>query len=301
MKGPENETGMWRHVAPDAQVEMSFNVDFTDHRFRNFGRLHFSTTSPKRDRSDDNYWNFLRLEIWPSGDTDINSDVSEPTREVYGGSESPSSSVHISEEDGEQYFLNPCPSDNDSDENVSAIREEHSPAYRYHIHSNEFVSAIPKEDSTGCILSQRLAKEWLDNCQKDQDGQHVDCNTSEGTWLPTRLLDVRHTSETSVLRLVSSRDISDGFSEEKKRYVTLSHCWGEWGSKEMPVLKSANHRHRHEKGISIEEIPQTFRDAITVAQWFQGKLPMSKESSSLFILSCSSMAMDRLFVYHPGQ
>ena len=301
MRGPENEAGMWRHVARDAQVEMSFNVDFTSYKTRKFGRLHFSTTSPRRDRSEDNYWNFLRLEIWPTEDTDTNSDVSWATRGSYGGPLSRNSSADISGRDDERHLPHPYSSDLDSDENTSAIREEHIPVYERHIYSDEFVSAIPKGDSTGCISSQKLVKEWLGNCQKNEDGQHVDCNTSEGTWLPTRLLDVRHASETSVLRLVSSRDIFGAFSEEEKRYITLSHCWGEWGSQEMPVLKSANHRHRHEKGISVEEIPQTFRDTITVAQWFQGKLPISKQSSSLFILSCSPVALDRLFVYHPGQ
>ena len=279
MRSPENEAGMWRHVARDAQVEMSLNVDFTSYRTRNFGRLHFSTTSPKRDRSDENYRNFLRLEIWPTKDTDANSDVSWATPENDGVPLSRSSSADVSGGDNERHLPLPYSSDIDSEENMSAVREEHSPVYERHIYSDDFVSAFPKGDSTGCDLSQTLAKEWLGNCEKNEDGQHVDCNTSEGTWLPTRLLDVRHASETSVLRLVSSSDISDAFSEEEKRYITLSHCWGEWGSKEMPVLKYANHRHRHEKGISIERIPQTFRDAITVAQWFQGKIPTQKQSS----------------------
>lgn len=128
----------------------------------------------------------------------------------------------------------------------------------------------------------------------------MDCNTSEGRWLPTRLLDVRHAIKTSVLRLVSLKEVSDAFPEEK-RYITLSHCWGEWGSKEMPVLTSANERNRHEIGISIEKIPQKFRDAITVAQWFQDNLPVPEQSSNSFLLSFSSMALDRLSMYHPGQ
>ena len=273
MRGPENEAGMWRLVARDAQVEMSFNVDFTSYRTRKFGRLHFSTTNPKQDRNEDNYWNFLRLEIWPAEDTDTNSDVSRVTRESYGGPLSRSSSADISGGDDGRHLSHASSSDKDSDESVSAIREEHSPAYRRHIYSDELVSAIPKGDSTGCISSQRLAQGWLDDCQKNEDGQHVDCNTSEGPWLPTRLLDVTHASEFSVLRLVSSREVFDALPEEKKRYITLSHCWGDWGSKEMPVLTSTNERDRYEKGISIEKIPQTFRDAIQVAQWFQGKLP----------------------------
>ncbi|KAL9065119.1 MAG: hypothetical protein Q9161_008437 [Pseudevernia consocians] len=268
MRGPEDEAGMWRHVARDTQVEMSFNVDFTSYSTRKFGRLHFSTTSPKRDRNDDNYWNFLRLEIWPTEDTDANSDVSVGTNEGNGGLLSRSSSADSSE-NNECYRVHSYSRDSDSDENVSAIREEHEPVYRRHVYSDEMNSAIPKGDNTGSDSSQIRAKEWLDCCQKNEDGHHVDCNTLEGTWLPTRLLDVKNASETLILRLVSSREVSDAFSMQEKSYITLSHCWGKWGSAEMPVLTSANERDRHEKGISIQELPQTFRDAITVAHWFQ--------------------------------
>ena len=281
MRGPENEAGAWRHVARDAQVEMSFHVDFTRDQTLKYCRLHFSTTNPKRDRNeDDNYWNFLRLQIWPIEDFEAATKlyVSQATRKGRRDSSNRSSSADT-HENNDQCLTRSSSCDDDSDENNSVI---------------------PEGDSTGSISSQRLAKEWLDRCQKNEDGQHGDCNTSESTWLPTRLLDVGHASKTSVLRLVSSREVSDAFREDK-RYITLSHCWGEWGSRMMPVLTSANERVRHEVGISIDKIPQTFRDAITVAQWFQGKLPISKQSSNSYMLLCSPMALDRLSMYHSGQ
>ena len=62
IRGPENEAGVWRHVARDAQVEMSFDVDFTRHETLKYCRLHFSTTNPKRDRNeDDNYSQIANL------------------------------------------------------------------------------------------------------------------------------------------------------------------------------------------------------------------------------------------------
>ena len=281
MRGPENEAGMWRCVARDARVEMSFRVDFSGHQTLKYCRLHFSTTNPKRERNDDdNYWNFLRLQVWPTEEFEAatNLSVAQATRQSYRGPSSRSSSADNSESN-DGYRPRPSSRDSDGDENSSAI---------------------PEEDSTGSISSQRLAKEWLDRCQKNEDGQHGDCNTSESTWLPTRLLDIRHASEASVLRLVSSSEISDTFPREK-RYITLSHSWGEWGSKKMPVLTSANKLDRHEVGISTEKLPQTFRDAITVAHWFQGRLPIPKHSPNLYMLLCSPMALDRLSVYHPRQ
>ena len=137
-----------------------------------------------------------------SGGIDSGSSESAPSGKSHGGLLSRSSSANVSE-DNDQYRPHPCSRDIDSDEGISAI---------------------PEEDSTRSISSQRLAKEWLDRCQKNEDGQHGDCDTSEDTWLSTRLLDVMHASKTSVLRLVSSRKVSDAFPKEK-RYITLSHCW----------------------------------------------------------------------------
>lgn len=144
MRGPENEAGMWRHVARDIQVEMSFDVDFTRHETLKYCRLHFSTTAPKRDRNeDDNYWNFLRLQIWPTedlvhlSDAATNLDISQTTRECHGGPLS-ESSLAVLPENNDRYRLRLCSGDSDSDRNISAIQEE---------------------DSTGSISSQRLAKE----------------------------------------------------------------------------------------------------------------------------------------------
>ena len=303
MRGPKDETGMWTPVARDAQVEMSFNVNFTKHVTQKYGRLHFSTINPKRDRNKDNYWNFLRLQLWPTEDfahfcnpaTDLDISQSSFTSSTSNVSDD-DQIIEIVEEALPRSLssggtgsgsIEPSPSRKshrgplsqnslaDSSEKGNLYRP---PSFERNSNSDEIISVMPEADSTGSISSQRTAKEWLDRCQKNEDKQHAGCDTSESTWLPTRLLDVKHASKTSVLRLVSPREVSDVLPKEK-RYITLSHCWGKWGSKEMPVLTSANEPDRHKIGISIEKIPQTFRDAITVAQWFQGKFPIPKYSS----------------------
>ena len=171
-----------------------------------------------------------------------------------------------------------------------------------HVHAIVTAMKILRQFQKKIVQDLFHPKDWQKNglIAVRRMKQHRDCDTSEGTWLPTRLLDVRHASKASVLRLVSTRKVSDAFLEEK-RYITLSHCWGEWGSKEMPALTSANEQDRHRIGISIDKISQTFRDAITVTQWFQGNLPIPKQSSNSFMLSCSSMALHRLSVYYSGQ
>ena len=98
------------------------------------------------------------------------------------------------------------------------------------------------------------------------------------TWLS----DVRHASKTSLLRLVSSREVSDA-SPDEKRYITLSHCWGERGSKERPVLKSANEQERYEIGISIEKYRRHFE---MLSQSPNGSRVISQYTSSLQTHSC---------------
>lgn len=123
--------------------------------------------------------------------------------------------------------------------------------------------------STGSHLTQILVAHWLEKCLKDEDGQHVECNRAKGSWLPTRLIDVEETSENGALRLVSPVETPGAF-EPDRRYITLSHCWGEWGSKELPVLKIANERDRFDHGIHPEDLPPTFQHAVEVARWLEG-------------------------------
>ncbi|KAI4117073.1 MAG: hypothetical protein LQ345_002611 [Seirophora villosa] len=122
--------------------------------------------------------------------------------------------------------------------------------------------------STGSHLTQILVAHWLEKCLKDEDGQHVECNRAKGSWLPTRLIDVEETSENGALRLVSPVETPGAF-EPDRRYITLSHCWGEWGSKELPVLKIANERDRFDHGIHPEDLPPTFQHAVEVARWLE--------------------------------
>ncbi|KAL8909683.1 MAG: hypothetical protein Q9171_004928 [Xanthocarpia ochracea] len=122
--------------------------------------------------------------------------------------------------------------------------------------------------STGSQFSQKLVAQWLNRCLNNEDGEHTECNTTGDGWLPTRLIDVNYTTENPVLRLASPKETPEIF-EADRRYITLSHCWGEWGSKELPVLKRSNEYDRFHDGISPAELPQTFQHAVEVAHWLK--------------------------------
>ena len=153
---------------------------------------------------------------------------------------------------------------------------------------------------TGSFDSRNMAVNWLSRCQKNQDGMHNACNESDDTWLPTRLLDVRHALRYNRVRLVTPLKTEDAF-ETDRSYITLSHCWGAWGSKELPVLSTKNEDERHRIGIELEELPQTFCDAIYVAAWFQGTDTAAfQDPWSRTDCFDSEMAVDRFSLHYPG-
>ncbi|KAL8672793.1 MAG: hypothetical protein Q9168_002757 [Polycauliona sp. 1 TL-2023] len=120
--------------------------------------------------------------------------------------------------------------------------------------------------STGSQFSQKLVAQWLARCLSNEDGEHTECNRAGNHWLPTRLIDVNYSTDNPMLRLVSPAKTPDIFDSDK-RFITLSHCWGEWGPKELPVLKLSNECDRFDVGIGLAELPPTFQDAIEVVHW----------------------------------
>jgi hypothetical protein len=58
---------------------------------------------------------------------------------------------------------------------------------------------------------------------------------------------------------------------DRGEYITLSHCWGTWGAKELPVLTKSNIDARVDHGMDLSLLPPTFRDAVEVAGCFNSE------------------------------
>lgn len=96
-----------------------------------------------------------------------------------------------------------------------------------------------------------IARKWLNECQQD----HANCLYGSLSILPTRVVDVG-TLETPVdPHLI----ISNGL---RARYIALSHCWG--GNIAVVLTKST--LSTFQTGLPYTELPQNFRDAITIAR-----------------------------------
>ncbi|KAB2575102.1 hypothetical protein DBV05_g6285 [Lasiodiplodia theobromae] len=117
----------------------------------------------------------------------------------------------------------------------------------------------------------KLTQNWVSRCK---------CANLKQEWYPDRLLDLEEvkcaigsgdeaTSKTRIRLLENSADWKVEETEKAKdnRYVTLSHCWGD----EMPLrLLSSNRKEMMVRGIALEDLPPTFRDAVVFASRLEG-------------------------------
>lgn len=117
-----------------------------------------------------------------------------------------------------------------------------------------------------------MAKRWIKDCEEN----HTATCSRDKTWYPTRLLDLgaqrpgieakkrksttklNTISEVDKVKLVLKKDVP----HFEGNYVTLSHCWGK--AKVRRLLE--DDLEEFQKGIALDSLPLTFRDAIHFAR-----------------------------------
>jgi hypothetical protein len=99
----------------------------------------------------------------------------------------------------------------------------------------------------------QLVRHWLSHCLSS----HSKCLGPDPKHppLPTRVLDVSLDECGSSIKLVSGEGRNDG-------YITLSHVWGAT----RPLTTTKSTLKERMTGISIDSLPQTFKDIVTVAR-----------------------------------
>jgi hypothetical protein len=97
---------------------------------------------------------------------------------------------------------------------------------------------------------------WFDKCLTTHVRCNVNCNYP--AWYPTRLLDlgILGNSHHSVRLIHSAEEAMSG------SYVTLSHCWG----RSQFIQLNRNVSSALRSGISVDDLPKTFRDAIFITR-----------------------------------
>jgi len=128
------------------------------------------------------------------------------------------------------------------------------------------VSADPLSESALKIIST-----WISNCSSyhgeacnnnNNNNQQQQRKGSNPTWpgLPSRILDVSPSKDTNIICLRTRDSIPD---TEDRRYVTLSHCWGQL---EKPFCTTRDNISDRMSAIRVSEMPKTFRDAVAVTR-----------------------------------
>ncbi|KAK4235827.1 heterokaryon incompatibility protein-domain-containing protein [Achaetomium macrosporum] len=147
-------------------------------------------------------------------------------------------------------------------EPVLALRADiRSPSAKHLNTSLDIQLGYPTLPKAGDRFYYELASEWLRQC----DERHA-CARKSSDLLPTRVLDVGDPSNdvSGAAPLIRLYQPSRG---ERGRYITVSHCWGkvEPAEKARYCTYACNIRDRM-RGISWDDLPQSFRDAVTVTR-----------------------------------
>lgn len=102
--------------------------------------------------------------------------------------------------------------------------------------------------------------DWLNECIGGRHEEHRACHDVTIPGYPRRLLDLRGVATAECIILVETA----GWSDPLPDYTTLSHCWGGVGGP-RPLKTTSYNLDAHKHGISMGELPKTFRDAVTIA------------------------------------
>ncbi|KAK1750475.1 heterokaryon incompatibility protein-domain-containing protein [Echria macrotheca] len=114
-------------------------------------------------------------------------------------------------------------------------------------------TVAPDSSSEACM---RLASSWLQDCL----ASHSRCSRKDQLppLLPTRVIEVGHKDDDFArLRLTGP--------DERGEYVALSHAWGD----HRPLTTEQHSLGARLDGISLDDFPKTFRDAVMLARFLE--------------------------------
>lgn len=127
-----------------------------------------------------------------------------------------------------------------------------NPDYQFNILGLPSAKRLEAEFSSDKVFEK--INSWISVCEKNHT--HTRCADTSATLLPHRVLCINGSPEIPSLQLLETNGRVRG------RYIALSHCWGSVECKKTSTDNLKEHLH----GLSFQELPKTFRDAIYCAQ-----------------------------------
>src|SRR5271156_6652263 len=109
-----------------------------------------------------------------------------------------------------------------------------------------YISTRPFNSDIVSRAAFQIVQEWLAECHFD----HKLCPESVSGFLPTRVVDLRGTNQSGVIKIVDTRS---NRSAERAIYATLSYCWGG----DQAVKTTLATLNRHLAGIRVTQLGKT--------------------------------------------
>jgi hypothetical protein len=146
------------------------------------------------------------------------------------------------------------------------------------IDARQFHTPFSHTTKSDEVLQQ--AKKWIETCRRKDDSGHLECpgEDEERSFYPTRLIDLgvkgpetgQWPDQVRLIEIPEKKLLKD-------YYVTLSHCWG---TAAFLCLTPENENELLDNGITLKELPKTFRHAIKFARRL-GSVPTFRDRLDL--------------------
>lgn len=131
------------------------------------------------------------------------------------------------------------------------------------VHKDDVDCSIrrPGHSQDGDLVRKQTSvlSSWLDDCLDNHDACRRVAVNRDLKSVPTRLIDLRPSDDSSVVRLVESDTIDS--SVDSVRYIALSHTWGQ-----RDALLTSKTLSRMCTGLPTQAVPDAIRKAIGVAR-----------------------------------
>ncbi len=113
---------------------------------------------------------------------------------------------------------------------------------------------FPLLPESGSSVQAELIRKWIQDCNSNHN-----CRKKQDFCMPTRLIDLKMKTDPNDLHL----DCSD--YRPDKRYVALSHRWGDPETHKSICLLNDN-LEQWQRHMNLSKLPQMFQDAIKVTR-----------------------------------
>ncbi|KAJ2995203.1 hypothetical protein NUW58_g1344 [Xylaria curta] len=122
---------------------------------------------------------------------------------------------------------------------------------------------IPKLVATASQTYFDILRQWLKDCDENHVGCRLESTDASLIRIPTRLINVGEMGSPVVYLLETQ--LSQVLPSQNFRYIALSHPWGD-RAEHTHYFTTLRNINRHKSGMHISALPNTFKDAIRVAQ-----------------------------------